>query len=295
MDMSLMIRWRMKKCRKERKRMSMTEQQMIEHLVSKGMTILSEGQKNQMDAYRDKRERQDKKHFAWQNTVNHVSQSQSLTDIQKGSLLIMSTFLEFEGEGKCHDTKGAELTNKKFAKLIGKSLKTANRILDDCESIGAITLEKSGRDKIIKFTDMLYTCGKPSGDKKQFVKVFKLAVRDLIQTFNLKELGLFADLLPHFHWKTHILCENPTEMDVSKIKVWRRKDIIEKLGYNKDKLPRMMTRFKRNRATIEISSTIDVICLSPSLVSRQSDKVTLDDIEKVAQQIADDLTSKSYC
>lgn len=266
---------------------NLSNEEMIEHLARQGYTVNTGESQRQKDAYYQKKNRQDKKHFAWQNTVNHVSQSQILTDIQKGSLLVMSTFLEFGGDGKCHDTKGEELTNKKFAKLIGKSVKTANRILDECESIGAITLEKSGRDKIIRFTEMLYTCGKPSGDKKQFVKVFKLAVRDLIQTFSLKELGLLSDLLPRFHWKTHILCENPTEMELSDIKVWRRKDIIEKLGYPRKFVYDTMNKFKRNKATIEISSAIDVICLSPNLVSRQSDRVTLEEIEKVAQQIAD--------
>ncbi|GAB6594368.1 hypothetical protein C2L96_21095 [Bacillus cereus] len=265
---------------------NMSNEEMIKHLAEQGYTVNSRESQRQKDAYYQKRQRQDKKHFAWQNTVNQIAVKHSLSDIQKGSLLIMATFLELEGNGRATDTKGNDLTVNDFSKITGKSRKQALRILEACENIGAITMEKEGKDIVVRFTDMLYICGKAQGDTRQFAKLFKLSVRELIKTFSLKELGLLSDLLPHFHWKTHILCENPTETDLSNIQVWRRKDIIEKLGYSRKFVYDTMNKFKRNKATIEISSTIDVICLSPNLVSRQSDRVTLEEIEKVADSVA---------
>ncbi|PHF95449.1 hypothetical protein [Bacillus wiedmannii] len=265
---------------------NMSNEEMIKHLAEQGYTVNSGESQRQKDVYYQKRQRQDKKHFAWQNTVNQIAVKHSLNDIQKGSLLVMATFLELEGNGRATDTKGNALTVNDFSKVTGKSRRQAMRILEECENIGAITMEKDGKEIVIRFTDMLYICGKAQGDNRQFVKLFKLSVRELIKTFSLKELGLLSDLLPHFHWKTHILCENPTEMELSNIQVWRRKDTIEKLGYSRKFVYDTMNKFKRNKATIEISSAIDVICLSPNLVSRQSDRVTLEEIEKVADSVA---------
>ncbi|WP_208019037.1 hypothetical protein [Bacillus arachidis] len=276
---------------------NMTKEELMRELSEKhGITeFKSESRKQRDMKYMERKILQDDKRFSWQDTINQVAIKNQLSDIQKGALLIMSTFLEFNGDGKLFDTKGGKLTVNKLAPLIRRDTRTAKRIVTECENIGALTTHKEGKETIITFTDMLYKCGETlKGTAERFVKVYKLSVRELVGKFTLKEIGFLSDLLPHFHWKTHILCENPTEMDSNKIKVWRRKDIIEKLRYNKDFVYETMNKFKRNLVTIEISSAIDLICLSPNLVSRQEYKVTLEKIEEVAHSIADNPQGISY-
>ncbi|PFU40463.1 hypothetical protein COK86_19360 [Bacillus cereus] len=45
--------------------------------------------------YYEKKDRQDKRHFSWQNSVNQLAIKYQLNDVQKGSLLLMnpSTFM----------------------------------------------------------------------------------------------------------------------------------------------------------------------------------------------------------
>ncbi|MFI8709804.1 hypothetical protein ACIGHG_22750 [Bacillus sp. NPDC077411] len=237
----------------------------------------------------------EKRWFSWQDTVNHLAMKYTLNDVQKGSLLLMSTFLKRNSDGSLSDSNGGKLTVNKLADLTGKSVRQAKRIIEECANVGALTTHKEGKEIVITFTDMLYKCGTLEGeDRKNHVKVYQQRVREVSEKLTLKELGLLADLLAHFHWKTHILCENPTGISTQDIKVWRRKDIIEKLGYNRKFVYDTINKFKKNRILIEISAQIDVICLSPYIVSRQVEKVTLEQIEEVAHSIADNLTSNSY-
>ncbi|MGH1054260.1 hypothetical protein ACQVUC_04150 [Bacillus paranthracis] len=243
--------------------------------------------------------RDDKRWFSWQDTVKHMAlkregMSDSLNDVQKGALLLMSTFLKRNANGETTDSKGGKFTVNKLSELTGKSTRQAKRIVTECENIGALVTHKEGKETVITFTEMLYKCGTLKGDNRMnHIKVYQQRVREVSEKLSLKELGLLADLLAHFHWKTHILCENPTG-DTQDIKIWRRKDIIEKLRYNRKFVYDTINKFKKNRILIEISAQIDVICLSPYVVSRQAEKVTLEQIEEVAHSIADNLTSNSY-
>ncbi|KXY31204.1 hypothetical protein ACTFRO_14695 [Bacillus cereus group sp. MYBK163-2] len=275
---------------------NMTKEELMWELSEKhGITGFKTDRQKERDLeYYEKKDRQDKRHFSWQNSVNQVAIKYQLNDIQKGSLLLMSTFLKNNGQGELYDTKGNHLTVNKLADLIGRSKKQADRIVDECENIGAVTTQREGKERIITFTDMIYTCGNLEGDNKKYAKVFKLAVRKLGSMLSLKELGFLSDLLPHFHWESHILCENPTWNGTEGMKVWRRKDIIEKLGYNRNVVTSTFRKLKDNDVILELSGKIDVIYLSPNIVSRQSDKVTLEQIEKVARSVADNLTRKSY-
>lgn len=260
-------------------------------LKSEGYTVTSPEQKR---ARKEWIESLEHRTWSWQNTVNQIATKVSLNDIQKGSMLVMSTFLELNGEGKLFDTEGGKLTINKLSKLLGKSTRTAKRIIDECENIGALTTHKEGKETVITFTDMLYTCGKLEGEQTQHVKVFKVAVRNLIKVLTLKEVGFLSDLLPHFHHKSHILCNNPTWNGSDGMQVWRRKDIIEVLEYDKDFVRKAVNKFIRNGILLELKSRIDVIYLSPEIACRQASGVTLEEIEKVALQYVGDGDNIQY-
>ncbi|PHD21294.1 hypothetical protein COF37_21395 [Bacillus wiedmannii] len=231
----------------------------------------------------------DTKHWSWQNTLMYISQRDNLTPIQRGSLLIMSTFLDNNGEGKLHDSIGGELTVIKFAKLIEKSVRTAKRIIEECENIGALTTHKEGKETVISFTDMLYICGKlPSDKEMKYVKVFKTSVRALVKDFKLNEIGFLADVLPHFHHENHILCENPTWNGTDGMEVWRRVDIVENLHYEKKFVSATIMKFIRNGVMLELRGRRDVLYLHPDIARRSPEKCIPEEVEKVACSVADD-------
>ncbi|MGM1433609.1 hypothetical protein ACS2CQ_11810 [Bacillus cereus group sp. BceL295] len=256
-------------------------------LKNEGYSVTSEAQKM---GYKKKQRKENGKHednwFSWQNYAHHVAMKESLNDVQKGALLLMSTFIKRNSEGKLIDTRGGELTVNQLAKLIEKSPRQAKRIVTECESIGALTTRKEGKEIVITFTDMLYKCGTLEGEKKNHVKVFQQRIREVSKELSLKELGLLADLLAHFHWKGHVLCANPTAYELDKIQAWRRQDIIERLGYNKKFVTTSMRKFKNNRILLEVSGRVDLIVMSPYIACKQAEKVTLEEIEKVADSVA---------
>ncbi|MGM2824269.1 hypothetical protein [Bacillus cereus group sp. Bce006] len=271
--------------------MELTKEQLMQKLREEhGITeFKTEAQQVRDREYFEKKDKQDKRYFVWQNTINHLAVQYSLNPIQKGALLIMSTFLENNGDGKLFDTEGSTFTVNKIAELSGMSTRQAKRIIEECENIGALTIEKVGRNIEITFTDMLYSCGTLEKNKMdQFAKVFKLPIRELASKFSLKELGLLADLLPHFHKDSHILCDNPTWNGSEGMKVWRRKDIVEVTGHNKKFVSATITKFIRKGVMLETKSLIDVLYLHPDYVSRSDEKKILDTIKEVASGYAND-------
>lgn len=244
----------------------------------------------QREAYKKIKKREESKEdntwFSWQNYARHIAIKETLNDVQKGSMLLMSTFIKRNSNGLLYDTRGGELTVNDLAKLTGKSVRQAKRIVSECENIGALTTRKECNEIVITFTDLLYKCGNLEGEKLNHVKVFQQRVREVSSELTLKELGLLADILAHFHYKTHILCANPNEMDTENIRPWRRQDIVEQLGYNHKFVTASMRKFKNNRILLEVSGRVDLIVMSPYIASKSAEKVTLEQIEKVADSVA---------
>ncbi|OWT48944.1 hypothetical protein [Bacillus sp. K2I17] len=264
-------------------------------LRENGDTITTEGQKL---AKKKIKRKADGKHeetwFSWQNYGRHLAIEETLNDVQKGALLLMSTFIKRNSDGILIDTRGGEFTVNQLAKLTGKSPRQAKRIVTECENIGALTTRKEGKETIITFTEMLYKCGSLEGDKMNHVKVFQQRVREVSQDLTLKELGLLADLLAHFHWKTHILCANPTEYDMGNVQPWRVQDIVSQLGYNHKFVTASIRKFKANRILIFVSAKVDFFVMNPYIASKQAEKVTLEEIEKVADSVANNPNVKYY-
>ena len=72
---------------------------------------------------------------------------------------------------------------------------------------------------------------------RESTRVFDNAIRDMYLNANTKEhkrLGIFFKLLPMINYKFNVVCHNPKEEDVTKIKPMKQKEVFEYLGLTKN-------------------------------------------------------------
>ena len=268
-----------------------TVKQAKEVLKQEKYKISSPAQQQSRKNYAIKKSEMSEKRFAMQDVTNYETIRNQLTRGQKGVLLLLTTAMRVKKGGQLYKGQFERLTVEDVSNMINKKAKQTFTILTELENLGAITKEKSGKHVYVNIVEGFYLCGFME-EKRPMVKIFKKRLQEVAGLLSLNEMGFLADILSHIHWTTHILCSNPTEPDVSKLEVWRAKDIVELLGYSRNFVGATLRKFKRNGITMEIGTIIDVICLDPELVSRSAKEVTLLDIKEVARKIH--LSSSNY-
>ncbi|MGQ8854819.1 hypothetical protein [Bacillus sp. SRB_8] len=268
-----------------------TIKQAKEVLHDAGYQMGSPAQQQSRKNYAIKKSEMSEKRFAMQDVTNYETIRNQLTQGQKGVLLLLTTAMKVKKGGQLFKGQFERLTVEDVSSMIDKKRRQTNDILIELEQIGAISKEKVGKNVYINIVEDFYLCGFME-EKRPMVKIFKKRLREVAGLLSLNEMGFLADILAHVHWTTHIICSNPTEPDVSKLEVWRAKDIVEVLGYSRNFVGATLRKFKRNEITMEIGTIIDVICLDPELVHRSAKEVTLMDIKEVARKIH--LSSSNY-
>ncbi|MEI4800555.1 MarR family transcriptional regulator [Bacillus sp. FJAT-51639] len=263
----------------------------IGDLLNEGYELVSPAQKEARRKYNEAQNNRDGRHFVMQKVDNYSVIASQLTQGQKGVLLLLTTAMSMNGEGKLFKDSENRLTVSGVADMIGKKPKQTYNVLTELESYGLITKEQKGKEVFVNISEGFYSCGELQG-KVSFVKIFKKRLQEVARELTLNELGFLADLLSHMHYSTHLLCSNPTEKDTSNLELWRGKDIIELLGYSKSFVSKTLKKFRELRITVEIRTVRDVILLHPNLVSRQSKQITLEEILEVVDK--SHLTSKNY-
>lgn len=263
----------------------------IGELLNEGYEIVSPAQKEVRKKYQERQSQKDGRHFVMQKVENYSLVTSQLTQGQKGVLLLLTTAMSMNREGKLFKDSENRLTVSDVAEMIGKKPKQTYNILTELESYGLITKEQEGKEVFVSISEGFYSCGELQS-KVPFVKIFKKRLQEVAKGLTLNEMGFLADLLAHMHYSTHLLCSNPTEKDTSQLELWRGRDIIELFGYSKSFVGKTLKKFRELKITVEIRTVRDVILLHPNLVSRQYKKVTLEEIVEVVDK--SHLTSKNY-
>lgn len=195
---------------------------------------------------------------------------------QSGLLFFLVGFVKFNEEGKLFNNS-ERMTVSDIAKLVGKSEAQTRKVLGELETLSLIDREKVGRKVFVSLGETFFNCGY-SEEAFKFVKVYKTRLKEIIKQLTLNEIGFLMQLIPHFHWKTHLLVDDPNENDLSKLVVWQRKNIAEELGLSIDFIKRAIPKLRKVQAIVEVKSAKTGIVLDPSLVCRQELKPTFEEI-----------------
>ncbi|WP_338786262.1 hypothetical protein [Metabacillus sp. FJAT-53654] len=209
---------------------------------------------------------------------------------QSGLLMFLVGFVKFNEQGQLfHDSK--RMTVSDIARLIGKSEAQTRKVLGELEAFSLIYREKVGRSVFVTLGESFFNCGY-SGESFKFVKVYKTRLKEIAKKLSLNEIGFLMLLLTHFHWETHLLVDNPSEKDMSKLIVWQRKHIAEELGLSIDFVKRAIPKLRKVQAIVEVKSAKTGLVLDPSLVCRQEVKPSFDKIVRTINEAG--LTKENF-
>ncbi|MBJ8027262.1 helix-turn-helix domain-containing protein [Bacillus cereus group sp. N21] len=260
---------------------TMTGQELMEN----GYTLQSPAQKEAQAKYLAKLSDKDRRHFAMLKRDNYTVIRESLTLQQHGVLLFLATCMRVNKDGKLFNEDGQRLTVKDLKDSLGKSQSQVNRILAELEANGVIVRVAEGKKTYVDMTNAIYVCEKLKEDYK-VVKIFKAHLQEKAKTVSLNALGLFGMLLSHMSWTTNLVVENPDEPETSKLVLLKRKHIMETFSLSRPTVVKLMSELTQARLLVEVRTVTDAICLDPKAVSRQSKRITfeelLDNIEEAS-------------
>lgn len=242
----------------------------VRELVEMGGEARTPQRVNSDKAYKKKMSQKPHKEkefvFMKKDFFNKAKEGLNLGEI--GLLLFLARYMAFGEEGKLV-YKAQRVTVSQVEKLIGKRPTAVRKALGELEKRSLLYKVKEGRNVYIELSDELFVCGSLKGADVKTVKVFKVKLSEVAKNLSLNELGLFMLMLENVHWKTHVLCENPDEIETKQLILWKRKDLCEALGVGRNFANSTIKKLKEIRAIAEVSTVNEGIVLHPNIVSRQ--------------------------
>jgi len=249
---------------------------------------------DQREARRKFSEQERKKHkekefvFMKKDFFSQAKVGLSLGEV--GLLLFLARYMKYGDEGKLTH-KSQRLTVSEIGKLIGKKPSMVRKTLGELEKRSLLFRVKEGRNVFVELSDELFVCGSLNGKEAKTVKIFKVKLAEIAKKLSLNELGLFMLMLEHMHWKTHVLCDNPEELEINKLILWRRKDLCEATGTSRNFVGSTLRKLRDLKAITEVRTVNEGIVLHPSIVSRQKVTPTWDEI---VEAIDNGLTKENF-
>ncbi|MED3321219.1 hypothetical protein P4377_07010 [Bacillus thuringiensis] len=238
----------------------------------------------------------DTRHWSTQRILNHSALKHVPMEV-KGVVIALSSLMNSRARGKLTKGNGGEsLTFTEICKAINMDNKTVKPLLEDAEMYGIIKSSQVGASKHYALDTDYYHCGKLRGDS-DFVKVFQGKIRELLAVKKNKlscfEWGIVSELLNQMHYESHIICNEPENPNYTEMKVWRAKDIVERLSVTKQQVTKAMKKFNELGIIVEIKVYgLRTIIMNPEMFSRTKLKIDMDKLQKVALAQKDNLTKK---
>ncbi|MDP9577968.1 UNVERIFIED_ORG: putative transcriptional regulator [Bacillus sp. 1751] len=223
----------------------------------------------------------DKRYFTQVNDKECSTIVKTLTLPQAGVLLSMFAYME-EGKGGFLYFGGKRLSLKEFSKLTNKGYDSVKRSASELVNLGYLSTSKEGKSIYYSVNSQIATRGR-STKKDFFSRIFIVQLREVIQKASIQELGLFLNLLPYFNTRAYVICSNPHELKLANIELWNRERIAEETGLSLPTVKRLIPSMMRNGLLIGVKTWRTAIVIHPQLVSRQLEKVTLEDVTKVIE------------
>ena len=227
----------------------------------------------------------DTRHWSIQDVLNHNLLKHVPLEV-KGLVLAMTPFLKATSRGRLVGSGQESLNAGELAKNLNMNTKTIAPLLEKAEMYGLIRCTREGASKHYSIEREYYECGRGEAIT-DFVKVFQGKIKELLAVrrgkLNCEQWGILADLLNHMHYESHIICNEPDNPNYSEMKIWRNKDIIERLNVDKQTVSKTMKKFNELGIIIEIKAYgLKTIIMNPEMFSRQKLGISMEKLKEVA-------------
>lgn len=211
----------------------------------------------------------DKRHFVMSNAEdNGRFNSLALADIgalfnltqslvtNKGGLLIAKVERR-KTDTECYAPE-IPLTINDIQKALGtggklRSRKATYKTITELERVGALCRDSRTRPTLFYIEEDVIKAGE--GTFKNFVKIYKVEAKKLLDRLTLREAGALFQLMKYHHVESFVLCENPQEFDKTKVKPYNGRELAEKIGVAYKTFRNIMTKLMQAGAILSVNSS----------------------------------------
>ncbi|MCU5515268.1 hypothetical protein OCF62_11855 [Bacillus wiedmannii] len=149
------------------------------------------------------------------------------------------------------------LTVKDIQKALGtggklRSRKATYKTIAELEKIGALCRDSTARPTLFYIEEDVIKAG--DGDFKNFVKIYRVESKKLLDRLSHREAGALFKLMRYAHKDTLVLCENPQEFNPKLVKPLNGRELSEILGVAYQTFRHIMTKLMQAGAMLSVSS-----------------------------------------
>ncbi|MFR5643244.1 MAG: hypothetical protein ACLTK7_08765 [Clostridium paraputrificum] len=153
--------------------------------------------------------------------------------------LYLCSYMDYENKlrfgSKFREKDRGYMVEKDLEEVLGLSERETRNTKKFLFNLGVLKMDSEG----VLFVDKMYSKkGKITESfNRESTRVFDNSIKEMYLKADAKEhkkLGVFFKLLPMINYKFNVVCHNPKEEDVTKIKPMKQKEIFKYLGVTKN-------------------------------------------------------------
>lgn len=222
-----------------------------------------------------------KEGFTFNVMDNMAYVSSVLTSAQCGYLLVLSTYINYEGmivNSERTESPMAQDEMLKALRMRSTQRSSLTDFLSVCTSHGLMSKCRDG----YTICDGFHFRGK-NNDSYNVVRSYITKLRDMASENKAEDVGFIYKLIPYIHKTSNMLCDNPNELTPSKVRKMNGKQLAEVSGVSTWKVSKttstMIYRGKSVFARITTATDGTFYMLNPQIF-RRSDRTDYDDITR---------------
>lgn len=204
--------------------------------------------------------------FVWSRLDGLPYVIDSLTTAQCGHLLMLSTYVDYDGLLVRNENDKTPMDSADMRKLLRLSDSTFYDFMKACIDFGIIS-EDEGRYYV---EGGYHFKGKTGGER--VAKTVNTRLREWYHELGANNLGILYRLIPYINVETNMLCANPEEKIPKYIKKLNRKELAEVVGVNPAVISRAVSRmiFKGTSVFAKVTTATDgtFYMINPSVIRR---------------------------
>jgi DNA-binding MarR family transcriptional regulator len=191
----------------------------------------------------------DKRFFTFANMRTIRELTDNLSNKHCGYVLMLQPYIQFETNVLITPGRTEVPLNKKeIAGILGVHTKTLKRVLDELEHADVINVTADDNYVINDRYHFRKKVGKESVDI--LIKTFHTTVREL--KLKPAEMGVLYKLLPYVHYETNLICEDPFELDPTKVRFLNASQIADKGGISRQKVAEVIKALDKAGAIAQV-------------------------------------------
>jgi DNA-binding MarR family transcriptional regulator len=192
----------------------------------------------------------DKRFFTFANMRTIRELTDNLSNKHCGYVLMLQPYIQFETNVLITPGRTeTPLSEKEIGTALGiRDKRTYSKILAELEQDDVINTDDVGNYVINDRYHFRKKVGKESVDI--LIKTFHTAVREL--KLKPAEMGVLYKLLPYVHYETNLICEDPFELDPTKVRFLNASQIAEKGGISRQKVAEVIKALDKAGAIAQV-------------------------------------------